>query len=174
MRWLRKHIAPMRLQYLEYRLAAMGGIQTPDRHYMRELTKLLHPVDFVDYRTEHGMAQTILMMHDNIGETTEFLKKSADLLLAKQMVPIEELQVRQKLVSLDEWLTVNKGFYVQPLSYMTLFKQELVRLLDVIIAHEAETVGVYAASWRQMRNFYIGLQSLLVSLVTTSHECLKA
>jgi hypothetical protein len=141
---------------------------------MSELIKLLHPVDFAGYRTEHGLAMSLVLMHDNIGDVSAFLKRAADLLSAGQMLPIEELQTRQRQVSLDEWLTVAKGFYVSPVEGLTQFVEHAERLLKVFAAHEHEKVGVYAASWRQMRTFLIGLQSLLVSLVLASHECLRA
>lgn len=141
---------------------------------MTELVKLLHPVDFETYRTEHGLAATVTVQHANIGEMSDFLKRAADLLAAGQMVPIEELQARQTTVSLDEWLTVANGFYVSPVGGLTLFLDHARRLLKVVAAHEHEKVGVYTASWRQMRNFYVSLQALLVCLVQASHECLKA
>jgi len=174
MRWLRRITQPLRYQYLEYRCAATGGVQTPDRAYMTELVKLLHPVDFEAYRTEHGLAAMVLVSHDNVGEMTSFIKRAADLLSAGQMVPVEELQLRQHTVSLDVWLTVANGFYVNPVGGLTLFLDQVERLLKVVAAHEHEKTGEHAASWRQMRNFYMGLQSLLVSLVEASHECLKA
>lgn len=174
MRLLRRFIQPLRYSYLEYRQSATGGVQTPDRAYMAALLKLLHPVDFANYRTEHGLAASLMVMHDNVGDASAFLKRAADLLAAGEMVPVEELKARTHLVSLDEWLTVANGFYVNPVEGLTQFVEHAERLLSVFAAHENEKVGVYAASWRQMRTFLIGLQSLLVSLVLASHECLRA
>lgn len=174
MRLLRRFIQPLRYSYLEYRRAAAGGIQSPDRAYMSGLVKLLHPVDFTHYRTEHGLAATVMVMHDDIGSAAAFLKRAADLLAAGQMVPIEELQTRTSAVSLDEWLTVANGFYVNPVKGLSQFLEQTERLLKILAAHDRERVGVYAASWRQLRTFFISLQSLLVNLVLTSHECLKA
>lgn len=174
MRLLRRFTQPLRYMYLEYRQSATGGVQSPDRAYMAELVKLLHPVDFANYRTEHGLATNLMLMHDNVGDMSAFLKRAADLLSAGQMLPVEELQARQRPVSLDEWLTVANGFYVSPVEGLAQFVEHTGRLLKVFAAHEQEKVGVYAASWRQMRTFLIGLQSLLVSLVLASHECLKA
>jgi hypothetical protein len=130
-------------------------------------------VDFAHYRTEHGLAATVVVMHENIGGAAAFLKRAADLLAAGQMVPIEELQARTRAVSLDEWLTVANGYYVNPVEGLTQFLEHTGRLLKVFAAHEGEKVGIYAASWRQMRTFFISLQSLLVNLVLASHECLK-
>lgn len=173
MRLMRRIVQPLRYQYLEYRQTASGGVQTPSIAYMTELVKLLHPVDFETYRTEHGLAATVLVQQPNVGEMSTFLKRAADLLSAGEMVPIEDLQERATTVSLDQWLTVANGFYVNPVGGMTLFLEQTRRLLKVIAAHEHEKVGVYAASWRQMRNFYVSLQSLLVCLVHASHEALK-
>lgn len=173
MRWLRKYLQPLRYSYLEYRQSALGGVQTPDRAYMSELVKLLHPVDFASYKTEHGLGATILVNHTNVGEMAQFIKRAADLLAAGEMLPIEELQTLSTTVSLDEWLTVSKGYYVNPVQGLEPFLEHTDRLLKIVAAHEHEKVGVYTASWRQMRNFYTNLQSLLVSLVITSHECLR-
>lgn len=174
MRLLRKIIQPLRYSYMEYRHAANGGVSLPDGNYMGELSRLLHPVDFSGYRTEHGLGASFLMLHTNVGETTQFIKRAADLLSSGQMVPVEDLQKPATVVSLDEWLTVSQGHYVNPVEGLAGFVAEVRRLLAVVKAHEGEKVGVHAASWRQMRMFYIGLQSLLVGLVVTSHECLKA
>lgn len=174
MRLLRRFIQPIRYSYLEYRHSAAGEVQTPDRAYMSDLVKLLHPVDFASYRTEHGLAASLMVMHENVGDASAFLKRAADLLSAGEMVPVEELKARPRLVSLDEWLTVANGFYVNPVEGLAQFVEHAERLLKVFAAHEHEKVGIYAASWRQMRTFLIGLQTLLVNLVLTSHECLRA
>jgi len=172
-RLIRRFIQPLRYQYLEYRVQAVGGIKTPDRRYMRKLADLLHPVDFDHYQSSFGMTRQVLMIHTNIGALSTFLKRTADLLLAKEMVPVEELKLPQQMITVDALLTVDSGYYVIPADRLWAFRQQLIRLLDVLIAHEQETVGIYAASWRQMRDFAISLQTLLVSLILISHECLN-
>lgn len=158
--WLR-----MRFLYLQYRYNAQP-VNRPDLQYLNELVSLLHPVHFARYESTMGLIVELRLLLPHVGDYTKLLQDSANLMETDEVVPREWLQRNEVTTTLDHWLSVSDGLYIDPTEALYKFREALLRVLAVGIKNRREKSGVHAANFRVMRNLYLNLETLLFELVS--------
>lgn len=170
MRRIRQTLQRLQYAYFRYR-SRKQKIQHPSREYLAALVKQLHPVVFKNYRPEHGMSYRHALLFADIGATTAQLKLIADRMQMDEVVDVNWFRGSTVMVTIDEWVGMSKGFYVSPAPAVAEYKAQLSRVIELVLKHREQTVGIHAANWRLMRSLFLNLEWLTHSLVRISHEC---
>lgn len=144
----------------------------PDVVLLHGILSLLNPVVFAHYQPSFGYGRWNRTHFPNIVRATEELKRYADILTQAEMVnPDWVRKLSTANINMDVWLTRDDDMYVNVEKAVSAFKHHCMRLLDLLKAHEGETVGNYQASRRVLTNVLNDLTKVVDTLVIISHDC---